>query len=322
MKRYILFLLLSLCLTACQSTSRTSLPSWVTSPPSDEQHLYASGQGVTQYEAEQNALTNLASQIQVQVNEQINSRVIVDDQFQRQYFDQSSQLEVSAVSLAQAKTVQQAQSGPQWFVLKALSKQDLLRQQRQQLSSALVKLQRAMALRDAPSFSRWWRLQRLNMVARGAEGNLLVIDSMQGSQDPIAQQGKALLNTYQQQKQLSANAASIRIDDHTGITGLTAMMSTAVNKQGLALSQRGQSASILMRLDDQQSQIDREYYLTRTLHIELRYGEQVLAQTSISERAVGLGKVTQAGQVANQKIYKQLQNSPLLQQLFEPTLEQ
>lgn len=299
----------------------SGLPLWVKNPPASNEAFYAIGQGISLYEAEHQARLSMAAQMQVKVSDYMQTRTIVDGRFHRDYFDQTTSVTVSAVSLSQARAVEQSQSGLDWYVLLKLDRAGFVEQQRLLLDEDLRVLQAAMNLRDAPSFRRWWRLRQQMPAARRAWDNVLLVNSLTpGESIEVGAGQKQILDRYFSALQASEQVVNFVLSDQSQVKGLAAVLDQQLADAGLARnSQTGRNtAQIALATDLEVTPLGREFHVVRVLYLRLLAQGQVMAQTQIKAKGVGLGSRQQGIQVADRKLLEQAQQQNLVTQLFQP----
>ncbi len=307
-------------LTACVANplQRSSLPAWMTQPPPSTDALFATGQGISLYEAERNARLSMAAQIRVQVSDQLNIRTVLDGKFHRDYLDQTTSVNVSEVSLSQAAVMEQVQQGVDWFVLLRLERAPLIAQQQHLIDADLRGIERAMQERAGSPFLHWWQLRQQLPAAERAWDNLSLIQSLRAVQAAPAASGEATkpapdprdaqirqrLSAYVEALNASDRQLQFSFTDSSRVYGLAALMDQQLAAEQLRVAARtsADTGEIELTTHDEVRQLGAEYHLTRTLDVRLKADRQVLSQTRLQAKVVSLGGRAQAILRADQKL--------------------
>ncbi len=309
----------------------TALPNWVQAPPQSDQAFFATGSGISLFEAEKNARLSLASQIKVNVSDRLETRTILDGAFHREYFDQQTSVNVSDISLSQARVVKQVKLGLSWYALVKVERQALISQQQRQLKQSIRAVQALMGQQDAsflhrlgrllrlreqnaPSFGRWWQLRQQLVEAENALDQLAFL---QGLGVPAKLESKKILALYFNELHANEAVLSVSITDKSGIKGLKAALDRQLSRSRIKLSHGARSkAEIKLSTRNETQKIGRDYYVTTTLAIQLRNDGQVLAETRLDAETVGLGSSANAAHKNKQKLLSKANQLNIIDQLI------
>jgi len=313
---FILVCLLSL-LTGCFKSTPT-LPDWVSNKPQDNLAYYATGQGVSLYDAEMNARSALAAELSSTVSDLTTVYSVDDGKFQQQIFEQFTSVEVSKVGLSHASVTQQEISGHKYFVLLKMLKRDLAAQLKNELKTEVRKADVVVKQSSTESFEQWWKLRQVLPSIKRIARNIALLEQIEGK---AYSREARLVKFYFEKFDKSYRVRELQIKNQTKNNNIYELISKQLQLENIAIAGSSFWKSkdhIEVSSEYSQQKIGQEFYVDGVLWLRLKSSNgQVLSELSLNARGVSYTSAKQSKIMADQVLYNKLKKLEIITKLVD-----
>lgn len=316
-RRYFILVCLISLLTGCLKSTPT-LPDWVANKPQDNLAYYATGQGVSLYDAEINARSALAAELSSTVSDLTKVYTVDDGKFQQQIFEQFTSVEVSKVSLSQASVIQQEISGHQYFVLLKMLKRDLAVQLKNELRAEVRKADVVVKQSSTESFEQWWKLRQVLPSIKHIARNIALLEQIEGK---VYSREARVVKTYFEKFDKSYRVRELQIKNQTKNNNIYELVSQQLRLENIAVAESAFWKSkdhIEVSFEYKQQKIGQEFYVDGVLWLRLKSSSgQVLSEFSLDGRGVSYSSAKQSKEMASQVLYNKLKKLKIITKLVD-----